>query len=131
MITTIRILNLKLQSPNRRKGMTRGAAMAHAAHEARLVATAQLHVAAKALRRYGLPSSVRFVRVAPRRFDSDNCVMAFKPIRDGMCRALGFDDRAIVIAEARPGVVATFEQRAEGPLYAVEIVLTWAEAGTA
>jgi len=34
--------------------------------------------------------------------------------------------RAVVEGGDRPGVRVTHEQRAEGPLYAVEIVLTWA-----
>ena len=80
------------------------------AHKVEMARTAvQLHVAREGLQPRGLPTSIHFVRIAPRRMDSDNHVSAWKAGRDGLCRALGFDDRILVIAEPRPCVQCTFE----------------------
>jgi len=125
---TVRILNLKLPSPNRRRGHTRLAAIIHSKEVEAIRWCVQLHVAAKNLRRCGRLTDIRFVRIAPKRMDADNFIAATKPAIDGAFRALRIDDRDLVIAEDRPGIRATFEQRAEGTLYALEIVLTFGDA---
>lgn len=38
------------------------------------------------------PLALRFVRIAPRRLDSDNLARAMKALRDELCRWLGYDD---------------------------------------
>ena len=95
------IHGLQIKSPNERRGNSKLAAQIRN-HEVQTIRnTVQLHVASKGLRKLGKPQSVHFVRIGKNRFDSDNNVSAFKECRDGMCRALGFDDKELVIAEVR------------------------------
>lgn len=121
----IRIDGLALKSPNRRRGNTRLAGIIHAREVSAFRSCVQLHVAAKGLRKLGPPASVHFVRVAPRRMDSDNHVSAWKGGRDALCNALGFDDASLVIAEDMDGVACTFEQRTDGRRVGIEIHLRW------
>jgi hypothetical protein len=119
---------VRLVSPNKHRGITRGAAIRHTEQVHAIRETVRLAVASASLQDYGVPVSIQFTRLAPRQFDSDNLVSAFKPVRDGLCEALGFDDRVLVIAEPRAGVQCLFAHRSAGSrVYAVELLLTWAD----
>ena len=133
--TLLRFPGLRLASPNSRRGLTRWAAIRHTREVRAIRSTIRQGVESAALLPRGIPSQVEFVRVAPRRYDSDNLVGAFKPARDGLCEALGFDDRALAIA-VLPGasrgsqvsVRCLFGQRSAGArVYAVELRLEWAD----
>lgn len=115
------INGLELVSPNRTRGHSQLSAIIHSDKVASDRVTVQMHVASKGLRRLGLPQSIHFVRIGPGRMDSDNVVSSFKAARDGMCKALGFDDKMLVIAEERPGIRCTFEQRRDGSRRGIEI----------
>ena len=83
----------------------------------------QLHVASCWRQRDRLVS-IHFVRVAPGTLDDTNLVAAFKPVEDGVARAVGVDDRDFVIVGDRPGVPVTFAQEKRGAgVWGVEIVL--------
>jgi hypothetical protein len=62
--------------------------------------------------------------VAPGTLDDTNLIAAFKPVEDGIARAVGLNDRDFVIVGDRPGVRVTFAQEKRGAgVYGVEIVL--------
>jgi hypothetical protein len=96
------------------------------AHDHRVKTTrtcVQLHVAA-CWRRKDRLTSIRFVRVAPGTLDDTNLIAAFKPVEDGVARAVGVNDKTFVLVGNREGVPITFEQRKDGPgVYGIEIVL--------
>ena len=100
--------------------------MAHA----REVATIRKLVHVVVVNRLGtkprLPTAIKFVRIAPSRFDDDNMMMCFKPARDGLAEALVVDDRKFITFDrGRPGIPTDYSQRKGKPHeYAVEIELT-------
>jgi len=133
--TLLRFPGLCLASPNSHRGLTRWAAIRHTAEVRLIRSTIRQGVESACLLPRGVPSQVELVRVAPRRYDSDNLVSAFKPARDGLCEALGFDDRLLGIAGLPEGprggqapVRCLFGQRSAGArVYAVELRLEWAD----
>lgn len=90
---------LKLVSPNRLRGFTRGAAMAQAARVKRVrelgFLVTKANVATFALLgpvTHAARVVVTITRVAPRFFDDDNFVSSCKPLRDGIADAFGLKD---------------------------------------
>lgn len=95
---------LKLHSLNKSGfGMSRGAAMAEMARVRLVRETVKqsvLFVVGAQLR----PSSVTVTRLSTGSLDDDNLVGSMKSCRDGIARALGFDDRLFAVIP--PGVNA-------------------------
>lgn len=90
---------LKLTSPNRVRGITRGAALSEAARRKRQrevgVWTTRQHVPILPLTAPVCGKSkvdVTIVRIAPRAFDDDNFIASCKALRDGIAESFGLTD---------------------------------------
>ena len=119
----VTIRGLNLETPNSRRGRSKGAAMAHDHYVKTTRSCVQLHVAACWRRRDRL-TSIHCVRISPGTLDDDGLVSAWKAPLDGIAKAIGIDDRTFVIVGNREGVPVTFAQEKRGPgVYGVEIVL--------
>lgn len=128
MAWTLLRIPLRLASPNAHRGTTKWAAIRHTQEVRAIREQVREAVAGAGLGERGRPVAIQFTRVAPRRLDSDNLVAAFKPARDGLCTALGFDDAALSIASPDPepgSVLCTFRQATRGRTYWVELLLTY------
>lgn len=98
-IYTAECEGLKLVSPNRIRGLTRGAALAQAAKVKRVRELGLLVTRGKvpilALTGpvvYKARVHITITRIAPRFFDDDNFVSSCKPLRDGISDAFGLKD---------------------------------------
>lgn len=120
---------LKTQRPNESfRGMSQGAMMGirsknKATGERTRAAIEQSGVVTR-----GRPCRVELTRVTTGKMDDDGLVGAMKFVRDGVAKALGFDDREMSIGGMVAGKIPVFYgQRAPGKrgVYAVEILLQW------
>jgi|HubBroStandDraft_5_1064220.scaffolds.fasta_scaffold142995_1 hypothetical protein len=123
MIVQVRIIGLKLITPNATRFTTRGAAMAHAAKKRAIRDCVQAYVASVWRRNGdGMPTAITFRRFGPRRLDDDNLVAACKDPVDSVALALGVNDKTFVMFGDRPGIRLHFDQVA-GREYGLEIDL--------
>jgi len=124
-----RIDGLKLLGPNAKRFTTLGGMRKEAKTVRRTREAALLRTKLAAAGRSVPPTTVHFARIGPGRLDDDNLIASFKHVRDGVAKALGVNDRRFVIVGDRSGIRVSHEQRSEGRgVYAVEVVLTWADA---
>lgn len=91
------VLPIRTESPNRVRGLTRGARMGIAAKVKAQKSVAALavgaHLRARSLTGPALaPVVVKLTRVSAGTLDTDNLASALKATRDGVARALGIDD---------------------------------------
>jgi hypothetical protein len=122
-VYTVRLPGLKVVSPNRVRGVTRGAALSEAARHRRLVEIGMRHTQGS-LGHGSLGSlvagtarvNVTIVRVAPKFFDDDNYVSACKWLRDGVAKGFGVPDNHRLINfyyEQAHGKPKEYEMRIE------------------
>jgi len=121
-IYTAECEGLKLVSPNRIRGLTRGAALAQAAKVKRVRELGLLvtrgnvpPLAITGPMVYKARVHVTITRIAPRFFDDDNFISSCKPLRDGISDAFSLKDND-------PRISFSYEQAHGKPLqYAVRV----------
>lgn len=91
------VLPIRTESPNRVRGLTRGARMGIAkkakVHKSAAALAVAAHVRARSLTGAVLaPVVVKLTRISAGRLDTDNLASALKATRDGVALALGIDD---------------------------------------
>lgn len=67
------------------------------------------------------PIVVEMIRIAPRELDSDNCVGAFKHVRDEIAKIMGFNDRD----KAVEWKCSQEKPKFKGQPHAIRIIVRW------
>jgi hypothetical protein len=121
---------LRTQRPNESfRGMSQGAMMGIRAKNKATGERTRAAIEQSGIITRGRPSKVTLTRVTTGKMDDDGLVGAMKFVRDGIAKALGFDDREMSIGGMVAGKIPIFyDQRAPGKrgVYAVEILIEWA-----
>ncbi len=120
----VRLEGARPQSPNRRRGASLRGIRGQARSDRRLKEDAFVVTCAGIAPFRGrvlVLEELTITRVGPRRMDHDNIVAALKRVLDGVCLAIGVNDRRLILFGDEPGPRLRYAQRLGE--YSIEIRL--------